>query len=328
MAENIYETEGDRLLKSGDIEEALSEYTKAIKQEPNNAKLYLKMAAAEDILGMAEEFFEDYTKVTQLAPDTAAFYYAKSHLTYSFGAIPNTSDFYDIKSHLTYYLGEDYAISDKDKQEALSYADKAIELDPNYAEAYDWRAFLKKELNDYTGALADHDKAIELVYDYYYFYFFRSETRNKLKDFGGAAQDYSKTIELNPNFSYAYKQRGNMLKKIGNKEWAKEDRKIGKIVEKRIRDTKKDNYTTTKDTIIIYSILFLIVGPTIMLIPIAISSLKSFFLLHFIPDEVIFYPFIFLGIIYILNAIFLVIWALVRIIMHFLKPKSNLRINK
>ena len=147
MAENIYETEGDKLLKSGDIEEALSEYTKAIEQEPNNAKLYLKRAAAEDILGMADEFFEDYTKVTQIAPNTAEFYYAKSHLIYSFGMNPDTSEFYHVKIHLDYVFDDDYnTISDKDKQEALSYADIALELNPNYAEAYDWRAFLKKEL--------------------------------------------------------------------------------------------------------------------------------------------------------------------------------------
>ena len=146
MAGNIYETEGDYQLHTGDNTGAIKSYTQAIEQEPNNAKLYLKRAAAEDIEGMADEFFEDYTKATKLAPDTAEFYYAKSHLTYSFGE----GDF----------------PSDKEKQEALSYADKAIELDPNYAAVYDWRAFLKKELKDYTGALSDHDKAIELKNGY------------------------------------------------------------------------------------------------------------------------------------------------------------------
>ncbi len=210
MAENIYETEGDKFLKSGDIEGAIKSYTKAIEQEPNNAKLYLKRAAAEDIEGMADEFFEDYTKATQLAPNTAEFYYAKSHLTYSFG--------------------EGDSPSKEEKLEALDYANKAIELDPYYAAVYDWRAFLKKELKDYQGALEDHNKAIELANDYYYFYFFRGETRNKLKDFGGAIEDYSKAIEFNPKFADAYKQRGNLLYKIGDKQSARQDlKKVGKL---------------------------------------------------------------------------------------------------
>ena len=210
MAENIYEIEGDYQLHTGDNTGAIKSYTQAIQQEPNNAKLYLKRAAAEDIEGMADEFFEDYTKATKLAPNTAEFYYAKSHLTYSFSEEESDNII-------------DVGPSKKQKLEALSYANKAIELDPNYASAYDWRAFLKKELNDYQGALEDHNKAIELVYDYYYFYFFRGETRSKIKDFGGAIKDYSKAIELNPKFAYAYKRRGNLLKKIGDKQNAKED---------------------------------------------------------------------------------------------------------
>lgn len=210
MAENIYEIEGDKLLKSGNIEGAIKSYTQAIEQEANNAKLYLKRAAAEDIEGMADEFFEDYTKVTQIAPNTAEFYYAKSHLTYSFSKEESDNII-------------DLGPSEKEKLEALNYVNKAIELDPSYAAAYDWRAFLKKELNDYKGALEDHNKAIELVYDYYNYYFFRGETRSKIKDFGGAIKDYSKAIELNPKFAYAYKRRGNLLYKIGDKQSAKED---------------------------------------------------------------------------------------------------------
>jgi|GEM_PF-2627600 Tetratricopeptide repeat. len=210
MAENIYEIEGDKLLKSGDTEEAIESYTQAIKQEPHNAKLYLKRAAAEDIEGMADEFFEDYTKATKLAPNTAEFYYAKSHLTYSFSDEESDNNFTPSK---------------EEKLEALDYANKAIELDPYYAAAYDWRAFLKKELEDYQGALEEHNKAIELTNDYYNYYFFRGETYLKLKDYGAAIQDYTKAIGLNPNCSIAYNQRSFAKKKIGDTIGANEDSK-------------------------------------------------------------------------------------------------------
>ena len=247
MAENIYETEGDYQLHTGDNTGAIKSYTQAIEQEPNNAKLYLKRAAAEDIEGMADEFFEDYTKATKLAPNTAEFYYAKSHLTYSFG--------------------EGNSPSKKDKLEALSYADKAIELDPNYAAVYDWRAFLKKELEDYQGALEDHNKAIELTNDYYNYYFFRGETYLKLKDYGAAIQDYTKAIGLNPNCSIAYNQRSFAKKEIGDAIGAKEDSKeveINKILfsllgcsEKKEKSNKFSIFT--KLTYLVFVILILIV---------------------------------------------------------------------
>ena len=39
---------------------------------------------------------------------------------------------------------------------------KAIEIDSNYAKAYNNRGNLKKDLKDYTGAISDYNKAIEL----------------------------------------------------------------------------------------------------------------------------------------------------------------------
>ena len=254
MAENIYEIEGDKLLKSGDTEEAIKSYTQAIKQEPHNVKLYLKRAAAEDIEGMADEFFEDYTKATKLAPNTAEFYYAKSHLTYSFSEEESDNII-------------DVGPSKKQKLEALDYANKAIELDPYYAAAYDWRAFLKKELEDYQGALEDHNKAIELVYDYYNYYFFRGETYLKLKDYGAAIQDYTKAIGLNPNCSIAYNQRSFAKKKIGDNIGAKEDSKeveINKILFSLLGSSEKKEKSNkfsifTKLTYLVFVILILIV---------------------------------------------------------------------
>ncbi len=202
MAENIYEIEGDYQLHTGDNTGAIKSYTQAIQQEPNNAKLYIKRIEAEEVLGMNNEVLEDLEKVLKLSPNSAEGYYVKSIIAYS---------------HYS-----------QDIPAALDYADKALELEPNYAEVYNWRAFLKRQKKDYIAALTDHDKAIEFVNNHYYFYFLRGETRADLKDFAGAVQDYSKAIEINPKYANAYRQRGKVLKKMGDKSATKADFKTAR----------------------------------------------------------------------------------------------------
>ena len=40
---------------------------------------------------------------------------------------------------------------------------KAIEIDPNFADAYHWRALVKMFLNDYSSAMSDINKTLQLL---------------------------------------------------------------------------------------------------------------------------------------------------------------------
>ena len=66
---------------------------------------------------------------------------------------------------------------------------KAIELNPNFAEAYSNRGLAKYNLGDNQGAIVDYNKA----------------------------------IELNPNFADAYYSRGNSYQQLGEKQQALAD---------------------------------------------------------------------------------------------------------
>ena len=46
----------------------------------------------------------------------------------------------------------------KDYKGAIADYTKAIEIDPNYADAYNNRGIAKDELKDYKGAIADYTK--------------------------------------------------------------------------------------------------------------------------------------------------------------------------
>ena len=67
-------------------------------------------------------------------------------------------------------------IRDSYKGAIVDYT-KAIELDPEYALAYDNRGASKYYLEDYKGAIEDHTKAIELDPEYVYAYFNRGVSK-------------------------------------------------------------------------------------------------------------------------------------------------------
>ncbi len=94
---------------------------------------------------------------------------------------------------------------------AIAEYDKAIELDPNLAEAYVRRAFVHKVLGQYEQAMADYDKAIELSPNNAMYYNDRGFAYAEQEQHEQAIRDYDKAIELgpnHPNIDYAYNNRG------------------------------------------------------------------------------------------------------------------------
>jgi tetratricopeptide (TPR) repeat protein len=91
---------------------------------------------------------------------------------------------------------------------AISDFDKAIKINPDYADAYNHRAISKKVMEDFPGATADYDKAIELKPDYSSAYNNRGILKYMLDDEAGAIADYDKAIELTPDDAEIYTNRG------------------------------------------------------------------------------------------------------------------------
>ena len=95
-----------------------------------------------------------------------------------------------------------------DYQKALSDCDRAIEIDPNYARSYLNRGSILDQTGDQQGALASYTKAIELDPQLVEAYFNRGSIRYDLQDMPGAIADLTKAIELQPDYAQAYNLRG------------------------------------------------------------------------------------------------------------------------
>lgn len=108
------------------------------------------------------------------------------------------------------------ALSEKDLQKAIELYSKAIELDPNFAEAYSNRGYAKYLLGEEKNALQDYDKAIELNPNLSETYNNRGNAKESLGDENGALEDYDKAIELNPDYANAYNNRGIVKRELGD----------------------------------------------------------------------------------------------------------------
>ena len=110
-----------------------------------------------------------------------------------------------------------------DKDGAIADFNKAIELKPDYADAYNNRGNVKSDKGDLDGALADFTKAIELKPNYAEAYNNRGYVKKAKSDMDGALADFNKAIQLKPNNDFAYFNRGSLKFDKGNMDGALAD---------------------------------------------------------------------------------------------------------
>ncbi|MEM9088305.1 MAG: tetratricopeptide repeat protein [Cyanobacteria bacterium P01_F01_bin.53] len=106
------------------------------------------------------------------------------------------------------------------KRGAIEDFDKAIQLAPGYALAYNGRGIFKYELGDSQGAIVDYNKAIQLKPDDAITYYNRGNSKISLGDNQGAIIDYNKAIQLKPDYVLAYTGRGFVKDNLGDKQGA------------------------------------------------------------------------------------------------------------
>jgi protein O-mannosyl-transferase len=95
----------------------------------------------------------------------------------------------------------------KDYKAALEDCNKVIQLNPQDVTSYLNRGIIRIYFNDYIGVICDSDKAIKIDANNANSYDLRGYAKYYIKDYEGALKDYNKAIELNPEDSIAMKNR-------------------------------------------------------------------------------------------------------------------------
>ena len=110
------------------------------------------------------------------------------------GFIQNQGDHPDAEEN--FCIGVGYHAAEQN-DEAIKYYDKAIKLNPFFAEAFCNRGVAKSHLGDKKKAMKNYDKAIELNPEYAKAYNNRGNIKFDLENYEEAIRDYNKALKSN-----------------------------------------------------------------------------------------------------------------------------------
>ena len=93
-------------------------------------------------------------------------------------------------------------------EKAIEHYTNAINVKPDFAEAYNNRGVAYRSIGDFEAAIEDYTKAIDLDPEYANAYNNRGNAYLNIGNFETAIQDYTKAIDLKPEDASAYNSRG------------------------------------------------------------------------------------------------------------------------
>lgn len=134
-----------------------------------------------------------------------------------------------------------YLLQKGQYDQAITYFDKAISLNPRYSEAYNNRGLAYLYDAQHDKAISDFSKAIEVNPNDAYAYNNRGDVFAIKGHFKKAIADYNKTLEINPNNSRAYNARGYARVIINVENYALLLKEKGRDTEAEIMDERAES---------------------------------------------------------------------------------------
>jgi tetratricopeptide (TPR) repeat protein len=220
-------------LDQKDYDNAIAEFTEAIKLNPNNAVFYFNRGIAYYRKNDYDNAIENFTNAIQLNSDDANFYYNRGR---------------------AYYEKKDY-------DNAITDYTNAIRLNPDYTNAYNSRGLTYNKKEDYDSAIKDFIMAIQLNPNSDIYFYNIGRAYYYKKEYKRAITEFTNAIQLNPNDADAYAYRGYAYYRNKDKDRAIADAKSAKQIDPNnktaddlLSEFKEDNFS-----LIIYLCVFLFI---------------------------------------------------------------------
>jgi tetratricopeptide (TPR) repeat protein len=209
----------------GDHDGAIADFTKAIELNDKLAIAYKNRGEAKRARGDDVGAKEDFKRAGELDPELMSKEpVADSSSNRAASASPAPSSPRtggpNLKKAERCYESGLKKQHEGDLDGAIADYTRAIELNPNYPEAYNNRGNIKGAKEDHDGAIADLSRAIELDPKHTISYNNRGVQRLEKHDLEGAIADFSHAIELDPKYAKAYYNRGNVKEDKGDHDEA------------------------------------------------------------------------------------------------------------
>jgi len=182
FSQSYYEDGCNKYHNGGNLDSAISLFTRSIAANQEVSKSYMMRAAAKIQLNELSSAYSDLDSSKRID----SLYYK-----------------------LYYYYGR-VSLLEKLYSTALRYFNKVISMNPNYPNAYDNRAIVKGIQNDYIGAINDENIAIQIDSTNEIFYCNRGFANLQLKKYDDAIKDCDIALRLEED-QKAYANRGTAL---------------------------------------------------------------------------------------------------------------------
>ena len=206
--------EGDQA-KGANVDEAISKYEQATKLDPDNARIWWKLA-------LAFEKKEDWQKMSSACV----------------GAQEAAARTEKKKAHADYYFRQGYALEQLAEKGAGPWADAkapfqtTIQLDPNYGQAYGELAWVLLHTDDEAGAIQNWTKALQTKPDETQYYVSLADEYSRLmyydqaeqvlrEGLGFAKSDDKHLFNLHGLLGYIYELKGDISRAVTEYEAAK-----------------------------------------------------------------------------------------------------------
>ncbi len=191
--------------KEGKYDEAIAEFSKAIKIKPNLASAYINRGSAYRQEGNFYQAVLDFSEAIKIFPNYVRAYYCR-------GNVYSTKENYDLaiadynkaielnRNVADIYFGRAYAYYKKGNyDQAISDCIRAIELKPGYALAYNNLGYVYLLKGNFNQAISDCTKAIEFAPKLALAYYNRGLAYYRTEQYDKALADYTIAIELKPD---------------------------------------------------------------------------------------------------------------------------------
>lgn len=202
-------------------EEALSDYTNAIRLAPIFAGAYSNRGLVYEVLKRYTEALADFTQSITLDPTYMKAHYNRGHVYEMLERYDDALVDYGTAIRIepsnagSWYNRGNIYLRLQRYEEALSDFTRTIELNPDDAHAFNNRGYSFGCVRRYDEALADLNHAIAIDSTFTHAYFNRGITYVNIQRFDKALADFRQAIQLDATNRDAYRNVGALLAKRG-----------------------------------------------------------------------------------------------------------------
>ncbi len=183
-------------------DQAISDFTEALKINPRFALAYYSRATIYEKIGKFDQAISDLTKAVEINPRFAEAYYARGYIylrTFKYDQaisdFTKTLEIYPGFFEAFYNRGNAYLQTYKFDQ-AIHDLNKALEINPNSADTYNIRGIVYSRTYQFDLAISDYTKALEINPNFDGAFYNRGIAHYAKKEYGRSLEDFNKAQAL------------------------------------------------------------------------------------------------------------------------------------